>query len=75
MSQAEPDKIVRVESQDSPLMDIVMQNFVDTVSAMRRVQKAYFANRLRGDLIEAKRLEAAVDLVVGQFQKEVDRSG
>lgn len=38
-----------------------VSDFVRTVREMRTMQKVYFKNRLRGDLIKSKELEALVD--------------
>ena len=70
MSQVEPDNFTPLTTGQ-----LATKHFVDTVDAMRRAQKTYFSRKLRDDLIAAKRLEAAVDLLLGQFYREVRHRG
>lgn len=44
-----------------------LTNFAETVAHMRRVQRAYFQDRKQADLVESKRLEAAVDLRLAEL--------
>ncbi len=55
MNQAEQDRFLE------------LTNFVDAVAQMRQAQKAYFKDREKGNLVESKRLEAAVDLRLGEL--------
>ena len=49
-------------------VDDKINQFIDTVVAMRKAQKAYFKSRKQEDLIAAKRLETAVDLRIGAIK-------
>ena len=53
--------------------EIKLHNLVQAVDAMRKAQRAYFASK--GDreaLIDAKRLEAAVDMQVATLLRELE---
>lgn len=45
----------------------MMRNFATTVQAMRQAQKKYFKTRSKEALIEAKTLETAVDIRLGEL--------
>jgi hypothetical protein len=46
------------------------QNFLQTVAHMRQAQKNYFKTKSQDALIESKRLEAAVDKGLKEFNIE-----
>ena len=50
---------------------VELKNFLDIVANMRRVQRSYFAKPSRDLLIEAKRLEAAVDVSLGTLLEKL----
>ena len=50
-------------------MDVQIKNFVDTVRAMREAQRLYSKTKKQADLIEAKKLETAVDFRIGELEE------
>jgi len=55
-----------MERTEAEILKIDFDDLVSMVRKMREAQRAYFRNRSRSDLYEAKRLETEVDKIVGK---------
>lgn len=58
---------VAVEEVEKKLLTFV--EVLKSVWHMRQAQKAYFRSKSKGDLIESKRLETAVDIRLGELKE------
>ncbi len=55
-----------MERSEADILRIDFDDLVVLVRKMREAQKAYFRNRSRSDLYEAKQLETEVDKIIGK---------
>jgi len=56
---------------DEKLVDD-MRHALAVASAMRKAQKQYFRNRKQEDLVESKRLEAALDVRLADLARRME---
>jgi len=55
-----------MERSKADILRIDFDDLVSLVRKMREAQRAYFRNRSRSDLYQAKKLETEVDKMVGK---------